>query len=87
MAGEPDYYLMLGVRRAASQEEIRRAYLKAVQRLHPDKNVNPGETELFLEVQQAYEILGDPQRRSKYDATLPPLPASCFSLGTPREFS
>ena len=65
---------MLGVRRAASQEEIRRAYLKAVQRLHPDKNVNPGDTELFLGVQQAYEILGDPQRRAKYDLTLPPLP-------------
>jgi Ca-activated chloride channel homolog len=74
MAGQQDYYLTLGVRRAASQEEIRRAYLKAVQRLHPDKNVNPGETELFLDVQQAYEILGDPQRRAKYDATLPPLP-------------
>jgi Ca-activated chloride channel family protein len=65
---------MLGVRRAATQEEIRHAYLKAVQRLHPDKNVNPGETEIFLEVQQAYETLGNPQRRALYDATLPPEP-------------
>jgi len=74
MGGQPDYYRMLGVKRSATQEEIRRAYLKAVQRLHPDKNVNPGETELFLEVQQGYEVLGDPQRRAKYDVTLPPEP-------------
>ena len=74
MGGQPDYYHMLGVKRGATQEEIRRAYLRAVQRLHPDKNVNPGETELFLEVQQVYEVLGDAQRRAKYDATLPPEP-------------
>jgi Ca-activated chloride channel family protein len=74
MGGQPDYYQMLGVKRGATQEEIRRAYLKAVQRLHPDKNVNPGETELFLEVQQVYEVLGDAQRRAKYDASLPPEP-------------
>jgi Ca-activated chloride channel family protein len=74
MGGLQDYYVMLGARRGATQEEIRRAYLKSVQRLHPDKNVNPGETEMFLDVQQAYEVLGDPQRRAKYDATLPPEP-------------
>jgi Ca-activated chloride channel homolog len=74
MGSQPDFYLMLGVRRAATQEEIRRAYLKAVQKLHPDKNVNPGETEMFLDVQQAYETLGDPGRRAKYDAALPPEP-------------
>ena len=61
--------------RSASQDDIRRAYLKSVQRLHPDKNVNPGETEMFLDVQQAYEVLADPKRRSQYDATLPPEPA------------
>lgn len=74
MGSQPDFYVMLGVRRAATQEDIRRAYLKAVQKLHPDKNVNPGETEMFLDVQQAYETLGDPSRRAKYDATLPPEP-------------
>jgi Ca-activated chloride channel homolog len=74
MGKKPDYYVILGLIRSASQDEIRRAYLKSVQRLHPDKNVNPGETEMFLDVQQAYEVLADPKRRSQYDATLPPEP-------------
>ena len=74
MSKKPDYYFSLGVARNATQEEIKRAYLKAAQRLHPDKNEVAGETELFLEVQQAYETLSNPARRKKYDATLPPEP-------------
>lgn len=66
-----DYYTLLGILRDASPEEIRRAYLKAVQRLHPDKNVAPGDTEAFLDVQQAYEVLSNPKRRAQYNATLP----------------
>ncbi|MBI3151843.1 MAG: DnaJ domain-containing protein [Chloroflexi bacterium] len=69
---KPDYYAVLGVFRDASSEDIKRAYFDAAQRLHPDKNVAPGETELFLEIQQAYEVLANPKRRSMYDATLPP---------------
>lgn len=72
MAKKPDYYAILGVTRNASQEEIKRAYYEAAQRLHPDKNKAAGETEIFLEVQQAYEILTNPARRKKYDASLPP---------------
>jgi len=68
----PDYYVVLGVFRDASQEEIKRSYFDAAQRLHPDKNVAAGETELFLEIQQAYEVLSNPKRRNLYDATLPP---------------
>ncbi len=69
---QKDYYVLLGVARDASQEEIKRAYFVAAQKLHPDKNTAAGETELFLGVQQAYEALSNPQRRTQYDATLPP---------------
>ncbi len=65
------YYALLGVLRDASAEDIRRAYFEAAQQLHPDKNKLAGETELFLEIQQAYEVLSNPQRRAQYDATLP----------------
>ena len=67
-----DYYSILGVPRNASQEDIKHAYLTAAQKLHPDKNTAAGETELFLDAQQAYEILSNPKRRAQYDATLSP---------------
>ncbi|MBK9779307.1 MAG: DnaJ domain-containing protein [Anaerolineales bacterium] len=69
---KPDHYSVLGIFRDATQEEIKRAYLEAAQRLHPDKNSTAGETELFLGIQQAYEVLSNPKRRSQYDSTLPP---------------
>lgn len=71
-SGKRDYYAVLGIFRDATPDEIKRAYFDAAQRLHPDKNVAAGETELFLETQQAYEVLSNPKRRSLYDATLPP---------------
>jgi Ca-activated chloride channel homolog len=67
-----DYYAILGITREASQEDIKRAYFKAAQKLHPDKNTAAGETELFMGVQQAYEVLSNPKRRALYDATLLP---------------
>lgn len=68
---QPDYYALLGIRRDASPEDIKRAYFIAAQKLHPDKNKAAGETEIFLGVQQAYEVLSNPKRRAQYDATLP----------------
>jgi Ca-activated chloride channel family protein len=67
-----DFYSMLGIPRSATQDEIRHAYLRAAKRLHPDTNVGPGETELFLDVQQAYQVLSDQIRRASYDTTLSP---------------
>jgi len=72
MLRSKDYYALLGVRRDASPEEIKRAYYQAAHRLHPDKNTAAGETELFLGVQQAYEVLSNSTRRMQYDATLAP---------------
>jgi Ca-activated chloride channel family protein len=71
-SSQQDHYSLLGLPRDASPEEIKRAYFEAAQKLHPDKNTAAGETELFLDVQQAYETLSNPARRAKYDATLPP---------------
>jgi Ca-activated chloride channel homolog len=69
-AKKPNFYALLGLLRSATPEEIRRAYLKSAKKLHPDKNQAPGETELFLDVQQAYQVLSDPQRRAVYDAAI-----------------
>ncbi len=72
MQNQKDYYLILGLRRNATPEEIRKAYFEAARRLHPDTNTAPGDTEFFLDVQEAYEVLSDAQKRAEYDASLPP---------------
>ena len=70
MTGKFDYYALLGVSRNASEEDIRRAYREAALRLHPDKNAGPEETELFLQVNRAYEVLSDVDQRAGYDREL-----------------
>lgn len=62
-----DYYEVLGVSRNAGQEEIQRAYRKLARKYHPDVNKEPGAEEKFKEINEAYEVLKDPEKRAKYD--------------------
>lgn len=63
-----DYYKILGVDKKASQEEIKKAYHKLARQYHPDLNPdNKKAEERFKEVNEAFEVLGDPENRKKYD--------------------
>lgn len=62
-----DLYEILGVDRGASQEEIKRAYRRLARQYHPDVNKEPGAEERFKEINQAYAILSDPEKRAQYD--------------------
>ncbi|MCK6616373.1 MAG: DnaJ domain-containing protein [Cyclobacteriaceae bacterium] len=65
-----DYYLVLGVPRTAQPAEIKRAYRKLVQQLHPDVNPDQHAQELIKLVNEAYDVLGDERKRSEYDYRL-----------------
>jgi len=60
-------YEIIGVKRSATPEEIKKAYRRLVKELHPDKNKAPDAQENFVRLTKAYEILSDPERRRMYD--------------------
>lgn len=74
------YYDWLRLPRDATPDEIRHAYRELARQLHPDKNLRPGETELFIDVQKAYDVLIDAQQKKAYDATLSAEPVSSQPL-------
>lgn len=61
------YYDILEVSEDASQSEIKAAYREKVKETHPDQSDHPNAAQLFMNVQEAYDILGDPQMRARYD--------------------
>mgnify|MGYP001820564772 FL=1 len=67
MATTRDYYEILGLERGASDEEIKRSFRKLAQKWHPDVNTDPDADERFKEINEAYQVLSDPQRRQQYD--------------------
>lgn len=64
---KPDYYQILGVSKNASEAEIKAAYRKLALQWHPDRNKSPEATTKFKEINEAYEVLSNPQKRQAYD--------------------
>ena len=67
MARGTDYYKALGVDRKASADEIKKAYRKLARKYHPDTNQDAGAEDRFKEISEAYDVLGDPEKRKAYD--------------------
>src|SRR5262249_55933144 len=68
MAQTKDYYSVLGVPASASQDEVKKQYRKLAAKHHPDKNPNdPKAAERFKEISEAYQVLGDAEKRKQYD--------------------
>lgn len=67
MATKRDYYEVLGLDRSASEDEIKRAFRTLAFQYHPDRNREDGAEKRFKEVNEAYEVLSDPEKRATYD--------------------
>ncbi|KAI4833435.1 hypothetical protein KUCAC02_016339 [Chaenocephalus aceratus] len=62
-----DYYDILGIKKGASEDDIKKAYRKQALRFHPDKNKSPNAEDKFKEIAEAYDVLSDPNKKDIYD--------------------
>src|SRR3954471_20723750 len=67
MAAKRDYYEVLGVQQNASPEEVKKAFRRLARQYHPDVNKEAGADALFKEINEANEVLSDPEKRAMYD--------------------
>jgi len=82
MAGRPDYYGELGVKKGASAGEIKKAYRKLARRYHPDANQGDKQAEeRFKRISEAYDVLGDAEKRKQYDRGTGPFAAGGPGFG------
>jgi molecular chaperone DnaJ len=67
MATKRDYYQILGISKNSTTDEIKRAFRRLAMQYHPDKNKAPDAEQKFKEINEAYEVLSDENRRRTYD--------------------
>jgi molecular chaperone DnaJ len=67
MSGKRDYYEVLGVPRSASADDLKKAYRRLARQYHPDVNKEPEAEDRFKEINEAYEVLSDTDKRARYD--------------------
>ena len=81
MSAKPDYYDVLGVERTAGSDQIRKAYRDLARRHHPDVSREPDATERFQQINEAYEVLRDEEKRANYDRYGHDGPGTPFGAG------
>jgi molecular chaperone DnaJ len=82
MPGPPDYYKVLGVKKNATQEEIKKAFRKLAREYHPDKNPGNESAEAkFKEISEAHDVLSDPEKRKQFDRGTGPFAQATSGFG------